>query len=97
MGTAMAVLAETAGDLEEAAVLYAEAAAGWSAYGHVLEHGLALLGGGRCLLRLGRAAEAASNLQAADDIFSGLRARPKADEAGSLLGRASAADYPGAS
>jgi class 3 adenylate cyclase/tetratricopeptide (TPR) repeat protein len=97
MGTAMAVLAETAGDLEEAAVLYAEAAAGWSAYGHVLEHGLALLGGGRCLLRLGRAAEAASNLQAADDIFSGLRARPQADEASSLLGRASAPDYPGAS
>lgn len=53
MGTALAVQAETDGDLGDAAVRYGEAAAGWSAYGHVLEHGLALLGAGRCLVRLG--------------------------------------------
>jgi tetratricopeptide (TPR) repeat protein len=85
MGTAMAVLAETAGDLEEAAVLYQEAAAGWSSYGHVLEHGLALLGAGRCLL--GRP-EAASSLRQAHTIFGGLRARPQVAEADRLLGRA---------
>ena len=52
--TARAVLAETGGDLAEAGSLYRQAAEGWSSYGNVLEHGLALFGAGRCLGRLGR-------------------------------------------
>src|SRR3712207_7284167 len=41
------------GNPDPAATLYNEAADGWSAYHHVLEHALALLGQGRCLTQLG--------------------------------------------
>ena len=34
---------------------YDDAAAGWGGFGVVLEHGQALLGGGRCATRLGQA------------------------------------------
>ena len=50
--TARAVLAEARGELHQAAGRYAHAARGWQAYGHVLEHGQALLGLGRCRLAL---------------------------------------------
>jgi class 3 adenylate cyclase/tetratricopeptide (TPR) repeat protein len=82
--TARAVLAETAGDAERAAGLFAEAADGWRAYGQVLEHGRALLGAGRCLARLDRA-EGPSALREAHALFTRLGARPLAAEAGTLL------------
>ena len=46
--TARAILAETLGSGEEAAILYSEAARGWSEWGSVVQHAYALLGLGRC-------------------------------------------------
>jgi hypothetical protein len=83
--TAGAVLAETAGDHEGAAERFAAAAAGWAAYGHVHEQALALLGQGRCLLRLGRP-EGEPVLRVAQRHLTALGARPRATEATELLG-----------
>ncbi|MGH2995087.1 MAG: ATP-binding protein [Gaiellaceae bacterium] len=74
--TGRAVLAEAGGEVEQAAGLYAEAAERWAEYGHVLEHGLALLGAGRCHARLGRSAESATALDEARSIFVRLGAQP---------------------
>ena len=46
--TGRAILAEARGRTEEAAALYAEAAAGWGEWGSVIERAYALLGLGRC-------------------------------------------------
>jgi tetratricopeptide (TPR) repeat protein len=81
--TARAVLAEATGDPGAAATLYAEAAAGWSAYGQVLEHALALLGQGRCLAAAGRL-DAADLLRVAHQRLRALGARPSAAEAAAL-------------
>jgi hypothetical protein len=51
---AHAALAEGAGELDQAASRYDEAAAHWAEYGHQLERAQALLGAGRCHLALGR-------------------------------------------
>ncbi|HWD44251.1 MAG TPA: adenylate/guanylate cyclase domain-containing protein [Actinomycetota bacterium] len=51
---AHAALAEGAGELDQAALRYDEAAAHWADYGHQLERARALLGAGRCHLALGR-------------------------------------------
>jgi class 3 adenylate cyclase/tetratricopeptide (TPR) repeat protein len=75
LDTARALLSEANGDLEEARVLYSKAAAGWSSYGCVPEHGQALLALGRCLTRLGRP-EAGDRLAEARAIFARLGARP---------------------
>jgi hypothetical protein len=85
--TARAVLAEATDDPAGAADLYAEAAEGWDAYGQALEHALAVLGRGRCLLRLGRD-EAAATLRDAQERLSGLGARLFAEEVATLLDRA---------
>jgi hypothetical protein len=61
--------------LEAAVRLHEQAAAAWEAYGHLAEQGLALLGAGRCLRRLGRP-EAAARLRAARAVFERLRAGP---------------------
>jgi hypothetical protein len=82
--TARAVLAEATDEPEPAAALYAEAAEGWSVYGQVLEHALALLGQGRCLARLARP-DAAPVLRAAHERLATLGARPSAAEADALL------------
>jgi class 3 adenylate cyclase/tetratricopeptide (TPR) repeat protein len=82
--TAEAVLAETAGELEQAADRYASAAEGWERYGQVLEHALARFGQARCLLRL-RHPEASSALRAAKGLLAGLGARPFASQADALL------------
>jgi len=82
--TARAVLAETAGHAEQAAGLFAEAADGWLAYGQLLEHGLALLGAGRCRGRLGHP-DSRSALRDAHALFTRLGAHPLAAEAGGLL------------
>jgi tetratricopeptide (TPR) repeat protein len=73
--SARAALAEARGDLDAAAGRYEQAARGWAAYGHVLEHGQALLGAARCLLR-GDRADAPAKLRAARGIFAGLGAHP---------------------
>jgi class 3 adenylate cyclase/tetratricopeptide (TPR) repeat protein len=82
--TARAVLAETAGDAEQAAGLHAEAAGGWLAYGQLLEHGRALLGAGRCRTRLGDPGSRAM-LRDAHAVFTRLGAHPLAAEAEVLL------------
>ncbi|MGH2572708.1 MAG: ATP-binding protein [Actinomycetota bacterium] len=87
--TGRAVLAEARKELESAASLYAQAAAGWGDLGHVLERGLALLGLGRCSLGLGRAGEAAEPLGQAREILNELGARPSVAEVDQLLERAS--------
>jgi class 3 adenylate cyclase/tetratricopeptide (TPR) repeat protein len=83
--TARAVLAETAGDAERAAGFYAEAAGGWLGYGQLLEHGLALLGAGRCRSGLGVEAGGRAALREAHAVFTRLGARPLAAEASGLL------------
>lgn len=82
--TARAVLAEADGDLEPAARLHEQAAAAWEAFGHLPEQGLALLGAGRCLRRLGRP-EAGARLRAALAVFERLDAGLLREEAGALL------------
>ncbi|MDQ3671799.1 MAG: AAA family ATPase [Actinomycetota bacterium] len=68
--TGRAILSEARGSRAEAAVLYREAAQGWSEWGSVVQHGYALLGLGRC------GDEDAAREAAA--FFDGLRARPLA-------------------
>jgi class 3 adenylate cyclase/tetratricopeptide (TPR) repeat protein len=70
-----AQLAEAAGTHADAAALYAEACDRWSEFGDVPERAYALLGYGRCLVRLARP-EAASALREARELFTGLGYRP---------------------
>jgi len=71
--SARATLQEALGATEEASVIYQEAASGWSAYGHVVETGRALLGAGRCLAHVNRR-NARSQLLRAREIFTDLGA-----------------------
>jgi hypothetical protein len=71
-----AALAESEGALEEAAGLYAEAARGLAAYGWPFEEAHAQLGAGRCLLALGRDADARPRLDLAREIAERLHVRP---------------------
>ena len=77
---ARGALAEAKRELDEALRLHSEAAELWGSFGHVAEHGQALLGRGRCLVLLGRPGEAPEALGAARAIFAGLGARPLLDE-----------------
>ena len=77
--SARASLAEATGATESAERMYEEAARGWQGYGHVLEMGLALLGAGRCLTKLGRP-EASDRLRGARDAFEALGAPAFASE-----------------
>jgi class 3 adenylate cyclase/tetratricopeptide (TPR) repeat protein len=88
--TADAVRAELGGDLENAIACYDDAAEGWASFPHVLQHGLAVLGAGRCLLALGRFNEAADRLRTAREIFVGLGASPSIAETDEFLERATA-------
>ncbi|MFL6252687.1 MAG: ATP-binding protein [Actinomycetes bacterium] len=83
--TAQAVLAESAGELERAAELFSEAAEGWGSYRQALEHALALLGQGRCLVGMG-GNDGEHVLRAAHERLKALGARPSAAEAATLLG-----------
>ena len=86
--TVRAVLCELAGDHESACRHFAEAAAQWREFGVPFELALALLGQGRCLLALSRSPAAEAPLGEAFELLEGLGARPDADEARALLGRA---------
>lgn len=83
---ARAVLAEARGEHNDAATRYAKAADGWEAYGHVLEHGQALLGLGRCRLSLGEP-DTEQTLAGARRLFARLRAAPLLAETDRLLGQ----------
>lgn len=85
---ARAILAEGQGELDEAEQLYADSVARWAAFGFVLEHGQALFGRGRCLVALGRADEAASDLREARKTFAGLGASSLVAEVDGLLPQA---------
>ena len=88
--TGRALLTEARRELDDAANLFAEAAAAWADFGHALEHGQSLLGLGRCRLALGYA-EANSALVAAHEVFARLGAGPLVGEADGLLAEAVAA------
>ena len=90
VAAANAVLAENQGDLEAAAVGYADAAARWQTFGVVPEQAFALLGQGRTLTHLGRTNEATPVLQQARDIFTRLQAAPALAEVDQLLQQATA-------
>jgi tetratricopeptide (TPR) repeat protein len=85
---AQAILAEARGETDEASTLYAEAAQRWERFGVVPEQAFALLGQGRCLVALGRAAEAAEPLREAREIFIRLGAVPALGETAALLAQA---------
>jgi tetratricopeptide (TPR) repeat protein len=87
---ATAALAELGGDLEGAVEGYDEAAGRWKEFPHVLQHGLSLLGAGRCLLELGRPNEAGERVRSAREVFGRLGAAPLVAEADGLLERATA-------
>jgi class 3 adenylate cyclase/tetratricopeptide (TPR) repeat protein len=90
IASARAILAEIEGDHSGAAERYEQAAARWEAFPSVLENGLALIGAGRCLLKVGRWNEAAQHLQAGRRRFSALRAAPLTADVDDLLARATA-------
>jgi hypothetical protein len=90
LATAKAVLAEARQELESAEELYDEAARGWRDLGVLLEWGLALLGLGRCRIRLARLDEGGSALTDAREAFVGLGARDLVTESDALLEEARA-------
>jgi hypothetical protein len=88
--TVGALLAESRGEHEAALAGLATAAAGWCEFGMPYEEAQALLGQGRCLVALGRGAEAAAPLAAAREIFARLGAKPAIAETGELMERIAA-------
>ena len=81
MASIHGLVRERRADPEAAAADFAVAAAGWSDFCMPYEEAQALLGQGRCLLALGRAAEAAAPLTSAREIFARLGAKPALAEA----------------
>jgi class 3 adenylate cyclase len=88
--TARAELAEHAGEREEAARLYAEAAGRWREFGNLPERAYALLGEGRCLLALADP-EAAQPLREALELFASMGYQPALSETAALLEQTTAA------
>jgi len=88
--TARAQLAEYRGEHCEAATLYADAERRWKTFEMPWERAHALLGHGRCLLALGRPAEAREALHAAREIFASLGAAPALTETDECLAQATA-------
>jgi len=84
VASARAALTEATGELEEALNLYSTAAEGWRTFGCVPERAQALLGQGRCLLGLGRRAEAAPLAREAHELATSLGALPLIAEAGRI-------------
>ena len=73
-----------------AAATYSDAAGRWERFGVVPEQAFALLGQGRCLVGLGRPAEAQPVLRVARALFERLGADPALAETDALLERATA-------
>lgn len=71
-----ATVAEAEGDVGAARGLYAEAAAGWAAYGHPLEEAHARIGAARCSLAMGGDGDAPALLSRARELAEGLGAKP---------------------
>jgi class 3 adenylate cyclase/tetratricopeptide (TPR) repeat protein len=90
---ARAQLSEHAGDLAEAAALYADAAERWHAFGNVPERAYALLGEGRCLLMFGRPG-AERPLREARELFASMGYEPALVETEGLLEQTAAASAP---
>jgi class 3 adenylate cyclase/tetratricopeptide (TPR) repeat protein len=86
--TVNAIQAERAGDLAQAAALYADAAARWERFTEPIEQAHALLGEGRCLAALGDAG-ADAPLRRARAVFDRMGARRRIDECDALIARAS--------
>jgi tetratricopeptide (TPR) repeat protein len=84
---ARAVLAEGHGDTAAAANLYLDAADRWGGLATPIEEAYALLGAGRCLLALGRTAEAAVALERAHSLWGSLKAAPLLAETDAMLER----------
>jgi hypothetical protein len=78
---------EARGDFMEAGRLYGDVARQWAEYGHVLEHGQALFGVGRSLIRAGEP-DATGKLHNAHAVFARLSARPLMAEVDAWLARA---------
>jgi tetratricopeptide (TPR) repeat protein len=87
---ARAMVAEAQGETEGAAGLFAEAAKRWEGMGVVPERAFANLGEGRCLLAMGRSAQAYRPLRQAREVFAGLGAKPALAETDALRGRITA-------
>jgi class 3 adenylate cyclase/tetratricopeptide (TPR) repeat protein len=88
--TGEATVLEARGTYDDALALYQPLAEEWGSFGSVLERAYALFGAGRCLLSLGRANEATTQLTAAREIFVSLGARPLIDEIDGHLAEATA-------
>jgi tetratricopeptide (TPR) repeat protein len=73
---AEAILTEARGQFAVASDLYDDSTAQWRSLGCVFEVGQGLLGSGRCLLELGRTAEATARIQDARAVFEKLGAGP---------------------
>jgi hypothetical protein len=73
--TASAALLEAEGKADDAEGWYRGVAALWESYGHMLEHGFALLGWSRCLAATGREDEARRPATLARDLFAAVGAR----------------------
>lgn len=82
---ARAVLAEARGDTVTAADLYLDAADRWAGFAMPIEEAHARLGAGRCLLALGRPAEATAAFERARSLWVSLQATPLLAETAALL------------
>jgi tetratricopeptide (TPR) repeat protein len=87
LATARTLLAEHHGSHFQAAEAFADAAERWERFEMPWERAQALIGQGRCLLALGRAAEATEALRDAREIFISLAATPAIAETDRLLER----------
>ena len=92
--TGRAILAESTGATDEAAGLWGEAAAGWLAYGNVLERARAVLGWGRCL-RGADPERGATLMREAAAAFRGLGARSLLQDSRAVLAEIEEVIAPG--
>jgi hypothetical protein len=76
--------------LAEAAEGHLAAAERWAAYGSLIEQGHSLTGAGRCLVALGRMAEAVEPLRQVRDLFTPPGASVLVAEIDDLLAQTSA-------
>ena len=80
-----AIAAEISGRPDGALELHDGAGVRWRSFGNPYEYAHALLGRGRCVVALGRAAEAGGPLREAREIFARLGAAPALAETDALL------------